>query len=90
MYLFTPTGGMGYNTAIEDAVNIGWKLAAVIKGQAALALLDSYAAERRPVALRNTRFAQISPIPSASTCLRRRSRTRARRARRRAAWAGAY
>ena len=57
VHLFTPTGGMGYNTAIEDAVNIGWKLAAVIKGQAAPALLDSYAAERRPVALRNTRFA---------------------------------
>lgn len=57
VHLFTPTGGMGYNTAIEDAVNIGWKLAAVVKGQAAPALLDSYAAERRPVALRNTQFA---------------------------------
>ncbi|MCA8883607.1 MAG: FAD-dependent monooxygenase [Rhodobacteraceae bacterium] len=57
VHLFTPTGGMGYNTAIEDAVNIGWKLAAVVKGQAMPALLDSYAAERRPVALRNTQFA---------------------------------
>lgn len=58
VHLFTPTGGMGYNTAIEDAANIGWKLAAVVKGQAPAALLDSYEAERRPVALRNTGFAR--------------------------------
>ncbi|MFT6676668.1 MAG: 2-polyprenyl-6-methoxyphenol hydroxylase-like FAD-dependent oxidoreductase [Sulfitobacter sp.] len=57
VHIFTPTGGMGYNTAIEDAVNAGWKLAAVLKGQAAPALLDSYEAERRPVAFRNTAFA---------------------------------
>jgi 2-polyprenyl-6-methoxyphenol hydroxylase-like FAD-dependent oxidoreductase len=57
VHLFTPTGGMGYNTAIEDAVNIGWKLAAVVRGQASPKLLDSYGIERRPVALRNTRFA---------------------------------
>lgn len=57
VHLFTPTGGMGYNTAIEDAVNIGWKLAAVISGQADPGLLKSYEAERRPVALRNTAFA---------------------------------
>ncbi|CAN0387500.1 unnamed protein product, partial [Phaeothamnion confervicola] len=31
-HLFTPTGGLGYNTAVEDAVNLGWKLAACIKG----------------------------------------------------------
>lgn len=54
VHLFTPTGGMGYNTAIEDAVNAGWKLAAVIKGQAPAALLDTYELERRPVAVRNT------------------------------------
>jgi 2-polyprenyl-6-methoxyphenol hydroxylase-like FAD-dependent oxidoreductase len=58
VHLFTPTGGMGYNTAIEDAVNLGWKLAAVLKQQAPEALLDSYEAERRPVALRNTGFAR--------------------------------
>lgn len=57
VHLFTPTGGMGYNTAIEDAVNVGWKLAAVLRGQADPELLASYEAERRPVALRNTRFA---------------------------------
>lgn len=57
-HLFTPTGGLGYNTAIEDAVNLGWKLAAVLKGQAAPRLLASYAAERRPLALRNTAYAK--------------------------------
>lgn len=57
-HLFTPAGGLGYNTAIEDAVNLAWKLAAVIKGQAATTLLDSYEAERQPVAKRNTLYAK--------------------------------
>jgi len=57
-HLFTPTGGLGYNTAVEDAVNLGWKLASVVQGRAPLSLLDSYEAERRPVAERNTGFAR--------------------------------
>jgi 2-polyprenyl-6-methoxyphenol hydroxylase-like FAD-dependent oxidoreductase len=57
-HLFTPTGGLGYNTAVEDAVNLGWKLAAVIRGQASPRLLESYEAERRPLALRNTAYAK--------------------------------
>jgi 2-polyprenyl-6-methoxyphenol hydroxylase-like FAD-dependent oxidoreductase len=57
-HLFTPTGGLGYNTAIEDAVNLGWKLAAVLKEQASIKLLESYEAERRPLALRNTAYAK--------------------------------
>ncbi|MDH2236276.1 FAD-dependent oxidoreductase [Pigmentiphaga sp. GD03639] len=57
-HLFTPTGGLGYNTAVEDAVNLAWKLASVLKGQAPPALLDSYEAERRPLAERNTGFAR--------------------------------
>jgi 2-polyprenyl-6-methoxyphenol hydroxylase-like FAD-dependent oxidoreductase len=57
-HLFTPTGGLGYNTAIEDAVNLGWKLAAVLRGQASEKLLASYEAERRPLALRNTAYAK--------------------------------
>ncbi len=57
-HLFTPTGGLGYNTAIEDAVNLGWKLAAVLKGVAGPKLLASYKAERRPLALRNTAYAK--------------------------------
>ncbi len=58
VHLFTPTGGLGYNTAVEDAVNLGWKLAAVLKGQAPAALLDSYELERRPLAVRNTGYAR--------------------------------
>ncbi|WP_198318646.1 FAD-dependent monooxygenase [Pseudofrankia inefficax] len=45
-----PWGGHGYNTGIGDAVNLGWKLAAVLRGWAPVALLDSYEAERRPIA----------------------------------------
>ncbi len=58
VHLFTPTGGMGYNTAIEDAVNLGWKLASVIAGRSPPELLDTYELERRPVAQRNTGFAR--------------------------------
>jgi 2-polyprenyl-6-methoxyphenol hydroxylase-like FAD-dependent oxidoreductase len=57
-HLFTPTGGLGYNTAVEDAVNLGWKLAAVLKGAAAPQLLASYEAERRPLAVRNVSYAK--------------------------------
>jgi 2,4-dichlorophenol 6-monooxygenase len=48
-----PTGGLGLNTAVGDAANLGWKLAAVLKGQAGDELLDSYEPERRQVAIRN-------------------------------------
>ena len=57
-HLFTPTGGLGYNTAVEDAVNLGWKLAAVVRGQAPAQLLDSYGTERKPLAERNTAYAR--------------------------------
>jgi hypothetical protein len=57
-HLFTPTGGLGYNTAVEDAVNLGWKLAAVLKGRAAPRLLATYELERRPLAIRNTSYAK--------------------------------
>lgn len=57
-HLFTPAGGLGYNTAVEDAVNLGWKLAAAIKGTAGPELLPSYAEERRRLAVRNTGYAR--------------------------------
>ncbi|HEX7970207.1 MAG TPA: FAD-dependent oxidoreductase [Stellaceae bacterium] len=57
-HLFTPTGGLGYNTAVEDAVNLGWKLAAALKGCGGPRLLETYETERRPLALRNTGYAQ--------------------------------
>ncbi|CAA9397773.1 MAG: Salicylate hydroxylase, partial [uncultured Ramlibacter sp.] len=57
-HLFTPTGGLGYNTAVEDAVNLGWKLAGVLRGTSPDGLLDSYEAERKPLAIRNTGYAR--------------------------------
>src|SRR4051794_24474035 len=47
-----PWGGHGFNTCVGDAVNLGWKLAAVLGGWAPESLLDSYETERRPVAER--------------------------------------
>ncbi|GAB3052969.1 FAD-dependent oxidoreductase [Stenotrophomonas tumulicola] len=44
-----PTGGQGLNTSMQDAYNLGWKLAAVLEG-ASQALLDTYEEERRPIA----------------------------------------
>jgi 2-polyprenyl-6-methoxyphenol hydroxylase-like FAD-dependent oxidoreductase len=49
-HLNPPWGGHGFNTGIGDAVNVGWKLAAVLDGWASPSLLDSYELERRPVA----------------------------------------
>ena len=52
-HTMSPTGGHGMNTGAEDAVDLGWKLDAVLRGWAGNRLLDSYEAERRPVAARN-------------------------------------
>ncbi|MEV6304282.1 rifampin monooxygenase [Actinoplanes sp. NPDC051861] len=49
-HIHPPTGGQGLNLGIQDAFNLGWKLAASISGWAPDGLLDSYEAERRPVA----------------------------------------
>jgi len=49
-HIHSPAGGQGMNTGIQDAHNLGWKLAAVTKG-ASPTLLDSYESERRPVAV---------------------------------------
>jgi 2-polyprenyl-6-methoxyphenol hydroxylase-like FAD-dependent oxidoreductase len=57
-HIHPPLGGQGLNLGIQDAFNLGWKLAAEVGGWAPEALLDSYQAERRPVAadvLANTR-----------------------------------
>jgi 2-polyprenyl-6-methoxyphenol hydroxylase-like FAD-dependent oxidoreductase len=51
-HVHSPVGGQGLNTGVQDAVNLGWKLALVVKGFAPEALLDSYHAERHPVAAR--------------------------------------
>ncbi|MCV2458983.1 rifampin monooxygenase [Streptomyces sp. ICN988] len=57
-HIHPPTGGQGLNLGVQDAFNLGWKLAARIRGWAPDTLLDTYEAERRPVAgdvLDNTR-----------------------------------
>jgi 2-polyprenyl-6-methoxyphenol hydroxylase-like FAD-dependent oxidoreductase len=48
-HVVPPNGGFGGNTGLQDAHNLGWKLAAVIRGEAGPALLDTYDAERRPL-----------------------------------------
>ncbi|MFE2732956.1 FAD-dependent monooxygenase [Streptomyces sp. NPDC059349] len=48
-HVHTPAGGQGMNTGLQDAANLGWKLAAVVNGRAGEALLDTYEAERHPV-----------------------------------------
>ena len=55
-----PTTGLGLNTAIQDAHNLAWKLASVLKGVAAPGLLDTYEAERRPVGMRNVDWAMFT------------------------------
>ena len=69
-HLMSPTGGFGMNTGIGDAVDLGWKLEAVVKGWGGADLLRSYEAERRPVGLRN--------VAEASRNLRRMLSTRER------------
>jgi hypothetical protein len=51
-HIHSPVGAQGMNTGLQDAYNLGWKLAAVIKGYAKDSLLDSYEEERLPVAQR--------------------------------------
>ena len=56
-HIHPPLGGQGLNLGVQDAVNLGWKLAQVVKGVSPAALLDTYQAERHPAAarvLRNT------------------------------------
>ncbi|GGM92748.1 FAD-dependent monooxygenase [Streptomyces fuscichromogenes] len=48
-HVHTPAGGQGMNTGLQDAANLGWKLAAVLHGHAAPGLLDTYQSERHPV-----------------------------------------
>jgi 2-polyprenyl-6-methoxyphenol hydroxylase-like FAD-dependent oxidoreductase len=63
-HVHSPVGGQGLNTGVQDAVNLGWKLAQVVKGVSPENLLDTYHDERHPVAarvLRNT-MAQVALI----------------------------
>lgn len=55
-HIHPPDGGMGLQTGVQDAVNLGWKLAQVIKGISPESLLDSYHAERHPVGAKVLRY----------------------------------
>ena len=59
-HLFTPTGGLGFNTGVGDAANLAWKLEAVCKGWASSSLLASYETERQAIAIRNTGFSKLT------------------------------
>jgi 2-polyprenyl-6-methoxyphenol hydroxylase-like FAD-dependent oxidoreductase len=66
-HIHLPIGGQGVNLGIQDAVNLGWKLAATVRGRAPEGLLDSYHTERHPVAarvLRNTRAQGVLNNPA--------------------------
>ncbi|GAA1462341.1 FAD-dependent monooxygenase [Williamsia maris] len=68
-HIHYPLGGQGLNTGISDAVNLGWKLAAVVTGAADDSLLDTYSAERQPVGqwvIDNTRLQSSIMNPDAS------------------------
>jgi len=52
VHVHSPVGGQGLNTGLQDAVNLGWKLAQVVKGQSLATLLDTFHAERHPVGAR--------------------------------------
>ncbi|MGX9791836.1 FAD-dependent monooxygenase [Mycobacterium sp. MMS18-G62] len=61
-HIHDPVGGQGLNTGVQDAVNLGWKLAQVVKESSPESLLDTYHAERHPVAARvlRTTMAQVA------------------------------
>jgi len=58
-HLNWPAGGFGMNTGIGDAVDLGWKLAAVLQGWGGTRLLKSYGPERKPVAMTNVKEASL-------------------------------
>jgi 2-polyprenyl-6-methoxyphenol hydroxylase-like FAD-dependent oxidoreductase len=65
-HIHLPVGGQGLNLGLQDAVNLGWKLAATVRGTAPDGLLDSYHGERHPVAARvlvSTRAQAVLGVP---------------------------
>jgi 2-polyprenyl-6-methoxyphenol hydroxylase-like FAD-dependent oxidoreductase len=61
-HVHPPDGGQGLNTGVQDAMNLGWKLAQVVKGTSPDSLLDTYHAERHPVAARVLRHTMASVV----------------------------
>jgi 2-polyprenyl-6-methoxyphenol hydroxylase-like FAD-dependent oxidoreductase len=58
-HVHSPAGGQGLNTGVQDAHNLAWKLALVLRGAAREQLLDTYTEERRPIAARILRLTQL-------------------------------
>ena len=82
-HIHPPVGGQGLNIGVQDAVNLGWKLAQVVKGTSPESLLDTYHAERHPVGarvLRNT-MAQIALLRRDDDRIKAAARHRRRTAR---------
>ena len=69
---FPPAGGQGLNSGVQDAVNLGWKLAFVVRGLAGDSLLDTYESERRLIAESNNDWAQgnAARLPSSEAAWR--------------------
>ena len=70
-HLTSPTGAFGMNTGVQDSIDLGWKLDAVLRGWAGVSLLASYEQERRPVAVRNVTEATVNLERMLSTRHRR-------------------
>jgi 2-polyprenyl-6-methoxyphenol hydroxylase-like FAD-dependent oxidoreductase len=70
-HLMSPTGALGMNTGIQDSVDLGWKLEAVLNGWGGANLLRSYEIERQPVALRNVKESSANLDRMLSTRSRR-------------------
>jgi 2-polyprenyl-6-methoxyphenol hydroxylase-like FAD-dependent oxidoreductase len=62
VHLMIPTGGLGMNTGVGDAIDLGWKIAATLKGWGGPRLLASYEAERRPIGLRNVAASRYASL----------------------------
>ncbi|WHT18292.1 FAD-dependent monooxygenase [Crossiella sp. CA-258035] len=70
-HVHPPFGGQGLNLGLQDAANLGWKLAAVVAGRAGESLLETYTAERRPAAefvlrMNRAQIAVMQPTPQAA------------------------
>ena len=82
-HVVSPFGARGGNTGMQDAANLGWKLALVVQGRAPDSLLDSYSAERQPACAENLRVTSrsarfLAPRSEAESCLRRATLSLAR------------
>jgi hypothetical protein len=76
-HVHSPAGAQGMNTGIQDAVNLGWKLAQILRGVTDPALLDTYEAERAPIGKMVLRFTDRAfTIATSANPVVRRARTR--------------